>query len=746
MASMHTLIPSILSELNRVVRSLRMYTARHPQVQGPLQAAYAHLLKLLEERPTVTMGVLGGTLLVQGVPVKDVSTTIRSFQELLSAKQLSSFQIQRGVAFEEFCDLVAILCMKPEEALVDGRISPRLTERFRHVRLNQLRYVSVCDEEGTGERKEVETTITAGALEVAGVLTEAGVRTRGDAQRIIEAMFLNLHQSPDPSEPPGRQLVKFMNSIQGELGKLEPDAAKQTARHYFELLALQGIAGRGVRELRDQLLQTVASLSPEVRRAVVGELGRDSARVDVFGLLRDLDPKLRSTAMVTDILQGKLDAGQVNQLMDVLGPSPAEYVKLYELVSSQLMQSKADSKQVSQALSTLFRALRGQGQEKAIRAQGTVMVIDPEEINQGGYAEQLAWMGYKVFRCPEGQLGWEYLRSHDDIQCLILEVKMPGMTGLEILSRLMDARRTVPAVVVTRHPQFESSFEVASYPRLQFLTKPVNIDDLRAAIETVRVAAAEDEVEERILPNEMRRAREIQEKLIPTEAPQISEFDLAFHYKPAHEVGGDYLDFIPLDANRTGIVVADVSGKNITGAMVMVMVRSVFRMLAPLCKGAKATLAAVNQHVTRDIRRGMFVTAAYAILDHSTHTLQIANAGHMPPLLWTRHSGQSRLVKIPGTALGLLTGPAFEGAVHEERLTLYPWDRLLLYTDGVVEAMNLAEHEFGDAQLIKLVNSSAGRRSQDVVRGLIAALHMHRGPAEQNDDITVVCLTRKLPQ
>lgn len=739
-------ISSILNDINRVIRSSRMYAANHPQVESCLRAAYVSLLESIEQHETVSLGVNDTSLLVQGQPVKDPTGGWRGLADLLRAKRIQTIRFSAGVGVSEFRDLIGLLAMKPEAALENGRIAARLTEGFAHIKLNQVRYISVSDEEEEPEGAEHPTQpkqISQSSLDVANVFNEAGVRTRQDAVRVIDAMFTSL--SDDPNKSPAQKISDFLNSIQGELGQLPPDAAAKTARHYFELLALRGIAGQGVRELRDMMLQAVVSLSPAASKAILGDGNRDLSSVDVFRALRNLDPKLRSSAVVNDIMKKRLDPNQLRRAMEVLGPTPGEYVKLYEMVSRELMHSKADPGTVQDALSQFHRALRAPGGERPTRAHGNILVLDPEETMEHGYATDLQELGFTVHRFSDPKLALEHLSTTHNIQVVLLEIKLPGMSGLEVLNALVQSRKAPPVIVVTRYLQFQDAYEVSSYPKLRYLAKPASMDDLRTAIDAflpAQAAQTQATGPKDVIPNDLKRAHEIQEKLIPASFPPLPGWDVAFFYRPAHAVGGDYLDFIRLDDHRTGIIVADVSGKNVSGAMVMVMLRSVFRMVAPACLSASETLQKVNEHVTRDIPRGMFVTAMYAILDTSNHTLQIANAGHNPPLLQTRAASLGRYIRLPGTVLGLLPGAAYAKTLREEQISFHPGDRILLYTDGVVEAMNDDGMEFGDKEFLRVVEAGATLRAPDLVRTVVEALEEHRDDAPQHDDISVVCLSR----
>ena len=235
-------------------------------------------------------------------------------------------------------------------------------------------------------------------------------------------------------------------------------------------------------------------------------------------------------------------------------------------------------------------------------------------------------------------------------------------------------------------------------------------------------------------------AREIQAHLLPAKIPQLPGFDIYQAYSPAKDVGGDYFDFIPVDRENLGVVVADVSGKGIPGSMVMSSTRTVLRMLAAGNISASDTLAQTNAIVARDIKRGMFVTAIYGVLNVRQKTFTVASAGHNPMVLFRARTGQCELVNPAGIALGFDKGPIFNRAVKEQAIQLYKGDRVVLYTDGVVEAMDEKHEEFGDERFYKWVQANARIKSRDFVRALLRELDDHRGKADQHDDITVVTI------
>jgi serine phosphatase RsbU (regulator of sigma subunit) len=253
-------------------------------------------------------------------------------------------------------------------------------------------------------------------------------------------------------------------------------------------------------------------------------------------------------------------------------------------------------------------------------------------------------------------------------------------------------------------------------------------------------AAQKLEQERQAIEHELTIATEIQTKLLPERIPQIPGFDLFSFYLSAKEVGGDYYDFLVIDPTHLGIIVADVSGKGIPGAMVMTMVRSLLRLASHRETSPAETLKKVNRILAKDIRRGMFVTAIYAVLDVQRKWLTVASAGHNPMVLYEAKTGKSRPVNPSGIALGFDKGRTFDENIREENIELKPGDRCVFYTDGVVEAMSDKQEEFGMERFQELVNGTASRSSKDFTNAVVEELEAHRGRGEQSDDITITTL------
>ena len=282
-------------------------------------------------------------------------------------------------------------------------------------------------------------------------------------------------------------------------------------------------------------------------------------------------------------------------------------------------------------------------------------------------------------------------------------------------------------------------------------TRPSTTDEIgELAIEFNKMTkqlrdSGQRELEVERLNSELNMAKDIHAKLLPEKVPSIDGYDIFTGYYCAKEVGGDYFDFIPVDLEKglMGLVVADVSGKGIPGSMVMGTTRTILRLMATFIdkrESPSSVLSHTNHHVARDIKRGMFVTMVYAILDVRNATMTIASAGHNPTVVWRAATREVELIRPNGIALGFDKGPIFERTIREQKIQLEVGDRVVFYTDGVVESMNEEREEYGDERFYEWVKAHAELPSNEFVRMLSQELDRHKGRAEQHDDITVTTL------
>jgi phosphoserine phosphatase RsbU/P len=233
-------------------------------------------------------------------------------------------------------------------------------------------------------------------------------------------------------------------------------------------------------------------------------------------------------------------------------------------------------------------------------------------------------------------------------------------------------------------------------------------------------------------------AREIQRRFMPTSVPQFTGYEAATWWYPNEAVGGDYCDVIALEDGRIALCVADVSGHGLGPSLLMASVRAALRTLLTQKSDAQQLLERVATVLADDFDR-MFVTMIVALVDPKSHTVEFANAGHAPALLYRAASGGFETLDSTGLPLGVLDKPA---CPLGPLLQLEPGDLLLLGTDGIVEAMDDRGNQFGTDRLKQLISRLARLPLPDVVRNIGREVELHYIGDSPPDDLTVLALRR----
>jgi serine phosphatase RsbU (regulator of sigma subunit)/anti-sigma regulatory factor (Ser/Thr protein kinase)/tetratricopeptide (TPR) repeat protein/transposase len=256
----------------------------------------------------------------------------------------------------------------------------------------------------------------------------------------------------------------------------------------------------------------------------------------------------------------------------------------------------------------------------------------------------------------------------------------------------------------------------------------------------------ENLAEQERLQKEMQVAQEIQHTLLPSSFPQIEGYEIASYYEAAREVGGDYFDFVEVDKDTLGIVVADVSGKGVPGSLIMTMIRTALRTEARGNKNAADVLARVNDFVINDMKRGMFVTVFYVILDSHNRTINYASAGHNPMILYRAQSNKSYYLNPRGFPIGLNLPDRslFRKSIESDTIHLKEGDVLIAYTDGITEAMNAQREKFGEERFLSVIRRCGLMMVDPLVDRIKEDIKTFTGGEAQSDDITLVAIKEKM--
>jgi sigma-B regulation protein RsbU (phosphoserine phosphatase) len=236
---------------------------------------------------------------------------------------------------------------------------------------------------------------------------------------------------------------------------------------------------------------------------------------------------------------------------------------------------------------------------------------------------------------------------------------------------------------------------------------------------------------------ELAKAREIQEGLLPKKIPQVRGLEVAGAWQPASTVGGDYFDVLKFGERKIGVCIGDVVGKGISAALLMANLQASFRAFASEAVSPGALVSKLNEVISNNIAADKFVTFCYCMIDTTDNRVTYASAGHCPPILF-RKSGEAVLLKEGGTPLGIFPDRKYEDA----GLQLEPGDRLVLYTDGLTEAMNSDEQEFGELRLVELGSRNIALSASEMLAAIRKEVVSFCNGSFQ-DDFTLVVVAVK---
>lgn len=351
---------------------------------------------------------------------------------------------------------------------------------------------------------------------------------------------------------------------------------------------------------------------------------------------------------------------------------------------------------------------------------------------------------YEFVFAQNGVEALEVLRADSDIDMVVSDINMPQMDGLTLLEQIPKVDPNIRSVIVSAYGDMRNIRTAMNRGAFDFVTKPLDFEDLQITIE--RTLSHMEEWKEALqsrdklvaLQNELDVASKIQQGILPTSFPEGEGFEVYGNMAPARNVGGDFFDVVLLENGRLGLAVADVSDKGVPAALFMMSSRTLLKGAA-IGRGAPGeVLSEVNELLTEDNEAFMFVTVLYAVFDPDTGTLIYANGGHNNPLLVHADGTSEELAMTGGIALGVMPGLEY----RESDVILAEGDSLILYTDGVSEAMNAEEEEFGLDRLMQVFAKNPPTSARSTNEAILQAVYDFAGETPQSDDVTCLVLQR----
>ena len=341
------------------------------------------------------------------------------------------------------------------------------------------------------------------------------------------------------------------------------------------------------------------------------------------------------------------------------------------------------------------------------------------------------------------------LLKEKDFDIILSDINMPEMDGLTLLTKINEMQNpALKCIMVSAYGDMGNIRQAMNNGAFDFATKPIDLDDLSLTIEKAIEQIAyikkmqQEHQQLESIKGDLAVAREIQQAILPSVFPPFPEnaqqLDIAASMNAAKDVGGDFYDFFRIDDDHIGYVIADVSGKGVPAAIYMAVSRTLIRATAIRGVQPSECITYSNGLLAEESANSMFVTVFYGIYNIKTGEVTYTNAGHNPPYVIKADGSVKKLPISHNIIAGVIEGFQY----LEDSLRLEHGDTLLLFTDGVTEAVNADVKEYGEARLVSQLKKCSKIGCQQMIDAIKADVDAFVGDAEQSDDITLLAIKR----
>ena len=376
--------------------------------------------------------------------------------------------------------------------------------------------------------------------------------------------------------------------------------------------------------------------------------------------------------------------------------------------------------------------------------------IDLELLLTQYFRRQIRKGEYEFKFAHNGLEALTMLLKEKDFDIILSDINMPEMDGLTLLTKINEMQNpALKCIMVSAYGDMGNIRQAMNNGAFDFATKPIDLDDLSVTIEkaieqiTYIKQMQQEHNQLESIKGDLAVAREIQQAILPRIFPPFpenaSQMDIAASMNAAKDVGGDFYDFFRIDEDRIGFVIADVSGKGVPAAIFMAVSRTLIRATGIRGVSPAECINYSNTLLEKESVNNMFVTVFYGIYNIKTGEVKYTNAGHNPPYVLKANGSLEKLPVSGNMAIGIFDD--FE--YTETTCQLAQGDTLLLYTDGVTEAINPQEEEFTETRLEQTLKKVAGQTCQQVIDTIKTDVKTFANGAEQSDDITLLAIKRQ---
>ncbi len=378
-----------------------------------------------------------------------------------------------------------------------------------------------------------------------------------------------------------------------------------------------------------------------------------------------------------------------------------------------------------------------------------ILIVDDEPqlelLIRQRFRKKIRNKEYEFSFAHSGREALQIIEQNDSIDIVLSDINMPAMDGLSFLAELSKINPSIKTIMVSAYSDMQNIRVAMNRGAYDFVTKPINFEDLEATIikvlkeiEALKLAALTREKLARI-QQELNVAAEVQQSILPRNfsiVPEGSNIEIFAEMIPAKDVGGDFYDFFIIDDNRIAFAIGDVSGKGMPAALFMAVSRTFIKAIALKGKSTSDCLNQVNYLLSQDNPRLMFVTLFYGVLNLRTKELEYCNCGHNPPCLIYENGEPVFLESGENIVLGVKKDYEY----LSNKMTLASGQSLVLYTDGITEAMDKESNLFEEERLLEYLQKNGKSSPQNIITGMIKTVRAFAGDEPQSDDITVMVI------
>ena len=725
MGNLTRLTLDFIRHLSKAIRASRIYAANHRETQKSIDDAFADLGKMIQEESAIVLGTRDGSLILQNAPLHDDSPAVKGFCEALADRNIDTFRVEPGFTPQEFDHFLKLLVMSPEEVLRDHAIRPELLEPLRAFRVNEMKFIAV-----RGDAPEGATLGFGAALpnDLTAMLSS-----------LLSGAPTDPSGSPDATRAGGPGLRSLGAALAPFLKGGEKGQAVELTSRLFDQIVDQSLSDRPAAEFVDEYLKGMGSLPEEVRNAVLTPGGGEVRALDPQSLIERLPIGLRGRVVAEDLLRGGTSIGKLRATVTRLAPTPADFVRLFEIVSRTTAESSASPQEREQRSEELLRLLPLS--EELKRKRRSILLFARDSAEQAVLTRTLEEAGFLAtgYGSPDAIL--VALLRTGAYDAVVADISRYHLSEMQALARTEPGAAPLPTVLLEDTLRVRDAAEMASCPEARLLYKPVETPELLATLDELVPRPPGDAPPPPA--GEVEQAREMKPFLQPREMPTIPGYTTAALHRAGSQSGGNCHEVLALPGKRYGLFLLDVPGHGAVAPAALFAARSGLLRAALQNDTAGRTLSRLNDALGRALPRGTFVRASYAILDPASGQLSVACAGIPPPLRWTDGNPAVKMIQASGLPAGPAPVPLFDRVLRPVTVTLAQGDHVLFYTGGVLQALNPALSPFGErrvAQTTRLVpEGPAGLAVVEVLEAVLG----HVGAKPLWEDLTLLELHRE---